>query len=203
MSNNKKTNKLITLILSIVAIFISIFSLFISYQSKNIAENSFLLNIDPMLLVKFDINNSHTQISLKIKNDGTIPINEIRIISLSRIYNDSLKSFPISTSSTKAWNYLDKLEPGEFKEFKIEYSELENTYTMSTISNAITLPIQLYSISYRRITDRKKYFINKYIFLQKTSDKQPLLIFDLDGHFFDFQHKIKKKIEDFDKTRLK
>jgi len=190
-------------VLPILAILISVGSLYYSYQSNKIAENSFYLNLKPIVLADFFVDNFKKEYAIKITNDGSNPVHELRIKSLARLVSENRKEILISSNSEKYWHYVEKLEPRDSIKFDIKYEELKNTFALSeNMPNENVLSVHLFYITFRRLPDRSVYTIKKYLLLYSNPKHGGFVVIDLDRNYFQDHIELRKYLEIFDNERL-
>ena len=192
---NKKKGSIVGIIVAVIAWLIamglSAYSLYVACGAKNIAENSYSLNLEPILAISFELDNENRNYKINILNDGPNAIHEIHIKSPSRLINADSGNVISSLQSEKDFEYIGQLEPGHSKEFVIAEKDLANTHALEKLMQKQSdyseeeslIAVREFNISYRREPDKKIYTIDKYLLVITNERDKKYMVIDPEHPF--------------------
>lgn len=193
---------LLQLWLPILAIIISVASLIISYFSYRTGYKSFILNLNPILKIRFIVDRNKKIYNLSLLNDGSIDIYEIKIRLIWRLLSEDFRQLT-AIHSKNDWNYIETLHKNESKVFLIPDDEIGRSFqsegiyitqNLKPLGSALTV-----LVSFRREPDRKKYREAKTIFFFRDSLTNEIGDLDPDELGINYWINAANKIGEYDK----
>jgi hypothetical protein len=204
MKRSNKENKFknwISVSLKAIPVFVSVLSLVFSFLAFNISKMGYELNLEPILKVNLNTK-SNKKTYLKLHNDGSKSIYDIKVKILLRVLDVETHAVPAATNAQNESFSVKELKPNEVKELEVNDSEIERAsalkYQMEALQRKSVHLVSaiLFDVSFRRLPDRKMYNLQKYLFLVGTGSPDELFRLDPDADPLAFHFKYAKEALD-------
>jgi hypothetical protein len=161
----------------------------------HLSSNSYDSNIEPQLYAgltsKMDLVNGPLVAppSLILINEGINEIYDIRIRQQSILFDLLRHEFRSPMGSDRDWRYCDHLQPSDsiifpldtiFAKFTLEHAKGSSLYLHKTPTLAFD-PILIYTIRYRRMSDKKLYRTKTYAFVMQEQNTSAIWVNSFEG----------------------
>jgi hypothetical protein len=156
---------------SIITITISIFGLLFAYLAYYVSSKTYNISVEPIINCSFDVTQPKDtecgHVSIRIYNQGTIPVYQLCIQRGRRAWVDKTYRIRKFIPDSYIWKYQEQLLPSDSLSFPLSNSELSlpKDYLKELIDMDPGTWISPFIVSFIRLPDKKPYKLHFFLYM--------------------------------------